>query len=723
MPELEVALVKVRKGQSQFPGPDYIGYVWRGIKSLFEKPQRTMTLKEFLQEIQGPRITPYNDLSLELKTKVDALKKKFPDYTNWAYCAEGNIKTVFVAESVFDGSGNNLRLAVKMDKPEGEIMLNNPSPAMLKHFRKGYNARREANMALNLQRMPGFSAPIACKELSDVGYAGSYAYAETFIPSVSLQDILDQKEKVPLPIASSFAEQMFSSAQRFRQKTGHLHRDLKPSNVLVSLEDRLGEIVITDTSAAGVDGEVVDSYTHSCPGRTTCDPRLMSSRTGKPSHYDEASEVYSLTKMFGMMLLGKDFLIVDPYSPEHLDVNQYESQLNKALSKLPKNARKFRDLLYHGLTLGSSRINNLGKLLEKFEEASSPSFWEKPSSPRNTVAAAASALAISALGYYAHLDNAKLKDAEKQLNDKERTIEINSDWDGNNNLQPSALYELSTWAVAPGQRYPEKTSILHLQQGDEVRVFANIIQKPLQSKQFRVPYLIYPIEVAVEGNTNISPEIFNTSSRDPKLVPPKNLPFGSGYPSSTTIKIPTNFPSGNYTLLVDSLPPRAANPKDEGEFIINCNTNNILAQQRIPIVVGDIPNRHARITGLRFSYGDNDVGVSTYIHTNGIFEEERTYHLNEKGDLSATYSIPELGFSETNKYIHYIPLPGNETPHGEYTLLIDLINNKTGETNFSTAYPIYHGTNNNGYKLLDWNISVPSQDFAEKVIEYRSREQ
>ncbi len=711
--------LRARQGEDMF---DLINERWRRVKFLFgDDTPKQMSLEEFLQGVAEPKITPYAELTPDLKAKADALRVKFPQWNNWGYYLAGNIKNVFVAQPVFDASSIPIRFAVKMDKSEKEILSTAPSQAMLQHYRKAYNARREANIALNTAGLSGFASPIEGRDLSDVGFPRCYAYAEQFVPSVSLQQLLEQKATFPKIIATHYARKMFEQCEGFFSRTGQLHRDLKPSNLLVALGERAGDLVITDTSAAGRPSEARDEFTHSCPGRKTCDPRLMSQRTGLSSKYDEASEVYSLTKIFGMMLLGEDFLPVSPYDKNPFNEGEYTSQLTKALDQIPNESRQYRSLLYAGLRYDKRRISTLKGLVKKLEEIERPTVWQKvkQNGIRNSLIALTG---LSVLGIGANTvwkNYAELHKTKLVLKEEQRTLIVDADWNGQGKLQPSALFDMQVQVSGRGQRYPRSTSALQLQPGESATVFVDIVQKPLPSKDLNLPYLVHPIKVSIEGATNIPSMKFNTTAKNPKSVPPRNYPMFGGYPQSTFLEIPTNFPSGNYTIVVDAMPPFEVNSRNTNEFILDYNGTNVLAEERIPLVIGEPKKETICVGTMQFSYSDNNIEYAALTYTNGGFSQKEHSSLDA---LIADYHIPELNYSQIDwPHLSHIPLPIDKNiPTGSYTLIIDIRDKGTGKIELSTAYPLAYGSFK-GYNLKDWNLARPSQDFKEKVEIYRAQ--
>ncbi len=689
-----------------------------GMKNLFSRP-KPQTLEKFLADVPQPKITPYEELGQEQRTKIDALKRKFPQWGEWGYYQGGNIKDVFVARPVFESSPNSIKFAVKMDKTEGEVMAKNPSAAMIQHYRKDYNARREANVSLATTGLQGFAPPIEGRDLSDVGYHGCYAYAEHFVPSASLQQILEQKQTLPTHIAAHYARKMFEQDLAFFQRTGRLHRDLKPSNLLVALGERTGDLILTDTSAAGKPSEAVDQYTHSCPGRKTCDPRLMSSRTGNASKYEQASEVYSLAKVFGMMLLGEDFLPVSPYDPKPFDEQEYDAQLRIALNNLPKEAKQYKSLLYNSLRYDSKRIPSLDELVKRLDEIENPTFEQKVKRNWGSLTSIATGIAIglSSLGHYAYSSHNKLNETSKLIADTQRTINVGANWNGTS-LQPSALFKLKTEAVEYGgltnyQIYPQQP-YLRTKQGRTIHVRPKIIQEALPSEKFLLPFMHCPVQVYLDGVTNIPIVTFGRPFEDPKSVPPRNLPFGLGYQTSAELTIPTNLPSGNYTIIVNALRPKTYNEIKSNDFIINISGDNVLAQERIPIIIGDASHPFF-ISKIAFSSFENEVNYKSTNFQYGAFQD---YDISK---FNATYQIPELGMSWTNQYAGRMTLPvGDTIPQGSYTLLMDVIENGTGNRIFQSSFPLSYEPRE-GYNFPSWNITRPATNYHEKVIAFRSQ--
>ncbi|MEK6927256.1 MAG: hypothetical protein AABX11_02385 [Nanoarchaeota archaeon] len=703
--------------------------LWSGFRSLFFTDQpKPQTLKEFLSDVSQPPIVPYIQLTPELRAKADALKSKFPQWNDWGHYQSGNIKDVFVAQPVFDSaSQKHIIFAVKMDKPESEV-VSVASPAMLKHYRKEYNSRREASMAIETSGLTGFSSPVEGRDLSDVGYLGCYAYAEQFVPSASLQQILEQKKTLPVHIATHYARKMFEQSQAFFARTGHLHRDLKPSNLLVALGGRQGDLVITDTSAAGRPNEEVDEFTHSCPGRKTCDPRLMGARTGKASKYDQASEVYSLTKMFGMMLLGEDFLPVSPYDSNPFDENEYDKMLSTALDRLPENAKDYKELLYDGLRYDSKRIPTLMGLVKRLDCVEKPSTWQKVKKHwvRNSLIALTGLVALGAGTNIAINNSNALNYARQLMGDEQKTILLDADWDGNNRLVPSALFDMKARAdcydraSTNDQHYPSKTKLILAKPGDIVTVTGDILQRPLPSRNLRVPYLVYPIKVSVEGTTNIPSEEFNSLSTNPKSVSSRGYPPGGQFNKNfASLRIPTNMPAGNYTIIVNAFPPKEVNSRDDIDFIIKANGTNALVEERIPLIVGKMPSEVLRVSKVQFSYLQNEIQFDTFNPTNGLLNG---LEYNFRDNYEMDCRIPELNYSQVNwPHLVTLPLPGGTNiPVGNYTFLLDIRDKASGKKVLSTAYPLKYGPLG-GYKLLDWDLARPPREFTEKVARYRSQ--
>lgn len=135
---------------------------------------------------------------------------------------------------------------------------------------------------------------------------GMHFMAMEFVHGTSLRNLIEEKGRLPLPIALRIALEVLK-ALGFAHSKGVYHRDVKPSNILIGTD---GSVKLTDFGLSYIEGG--SSYT--VEGTLMGTPAYMSPEQARGEKADGRSDLFSLGATVYEMLTGEKAFGGDSYS-------------------------------------------------------------------------------------------------------------------------------------------------------------------------------------------------------------------------------------------------------------------------------------------------------------------------------------------------------------------------------------------------------------------------
>ncbi|MDF3053670.1 MAG: protein kinase, partial [Geminicoccaceae bacterium] len=125
---------------------------------------------------------------------------------------------------------------------------------------------------------------------------GLHFFVMRYIRGRSLEQVIQQAGRLPIPIVRSILSQV-GSALTYAHRSGVVHRDIKPANILI---DEDGNAVVTDFGIA----KVADQPSETHPGALVGTPAYMSPEQCSGDEVSGSSDQYSLGAVAYEMITG-----------------------------------------------------------------------------------------------------------------------------------------------------------------------------------------------------------------------------------------------------------------------------------------------------------------------------------------------------------------------------------------------------------------------------------
>src|SRR5919107_4313689 len=177
------------------------------------------------------------------------------------------------------------------------------SPALLMDEGSADRFRREAITIAHLNH-PNIVSVHSVRQAE-----GLHFFVMRYIRGRSLEHVIQQAGKLPIPIVRSILYQV-GSALTYAHRSGVVHRDIKPANILI---DEDGNAFVTDFGIA----KVADQPSETHPGALVGTPAYMSPEQCSGAEVSGASDQYALGAVAYELITG-----VPPFSGSSLTVMQ-----------------------------------------------------------------------------------------------------------------------------------------------------------------------------------------------------------------------------------------------------------------------------------------------------------------------------------------------------------------------------------------------------------------
>lgn len=219
-------------------------------------------------------------------------------------------------------------------------------PAFLQRF------KREV---MTLQRL---DHPSIVKIFDQGETDGSYYYAMEFIEGVSLDGLLDDRDKLP-PMEAITIIRGCAQALQYSHSQGIIHRDIKPANIMV-LKDQA--IKLMDFGIAKVTDATRMTATQGVLGTV----EYMSPEQSQGRHVDGRSDLYSLGVVFYQCLTGR--LPITGSTPTEVIMKLRTHQVDPPRSWEPNLPRSVDDLIMRLLAKEpEKRVESAQELLRELD--------------------------------------------------------------------------------------------------------------------------------------------------------------------------------------------------------------------------------------------------------------------------------------------------------------------------------------------------------------------
>jgi len=223
---------------------------------------------------------------------------------------------------------------------------------------------------------------------------GLHFFVMRYIRGRSLEQVLQQAGRLPIPIVRSILAQV-GSALTYAHRSGVVHRDIKPANILI---DEDGNAVVTDFGIA----KVADQPSETHPGALVGTPAYMSPEQCSGDEVSGSSDQYSLGAVAYEMITGSSPFIGStltvmqahlelPPQPIRDSCGECPPHLERAILRmLPKDpAARWPSIAHAKAALGATPLSEDDPLLAQLCRFASPD-WSPSSTgrPAPTLAAA-----------------------------------------------------------------------------------------------------------------------------------------------------------------------------------------------------------------------------------------------------------------------------------------------------------------------------------------------
>jgi len=393
---------------------------------------------------------------------------------------EGDTRNVFLAQYSKDDFVQFRVLNIPKE------VLNQDSPTTRINFDRGDLNRRETLSASALIH------PHIITLLDTFQFNGKTINVEEYFEAESLEGVVFNDRKRFENVFSQVSDAVLYMHSDRR----YLHRDIKLSNILVNEKD----LVKLDDLQNSAPIDSIEELLLPTRGATqNAHPRVLNDfMQSIPTRCTEKTDVYALACSMYKGITGNDAFSYrlrfdaegNPIALKNETINvslfdgdrkislinrrEHERTLNNVLKKLPRWARRYKDLLRRGMTLGEdgyNKHNPITEFREDFKYASKDNVWDWLKEPVVRYVGV-SLIALAGLLGYAFQE--VLRDAETKfthLTEESKQYSVGALWDGKN-LEIGNNYvsmEMSAYKIRDLSQDSEK-GVLCVNQGDTLRV-------------------------------------------------------------------------------------------------------------------------------------------------------------------------------------------------------------------------------------------------------------
>ena len=435
---------------------------------------------------------------------------------------------------------------------------------------------------------------------------------------------------------------------------GLYHRDFNPSNILIRRDKRGIEVRVTDLANACKIENATSKSRPTMGARMITSPFVSEQFTGFPGVYNERCEIYALGVNMLYALTGKKAFEFDidtgewrqyvdgirPIVDQQVKIDDvaYNWALWKAVDKIPRKARHFRDVVGWSMISSQDAISSIDMLVDRFDEAKKPTGLSRS---RNVVLFYATiATLVTAFMMRDKIMNFFIPKEEPTP----ITYPVGAEWDGKSLEVSNNLIEMSVTVFDSKykQEYP-KQRYLTVSSGQTL--FPHVLARDLpRPKIDRFDHNTFTIEgkVYLEGYEGESFKIIS-SPHDPTEMYDSMGYAGVAYPK---FFVPQNLPQGVYIMAVELYAPdtnldRNLSRKYKSDITFQ-KPGKVISRKRIPLVIGN-PTYRLDIGTIKF-------GIPDYVTVTEVNNE--IYHSLNSQPLDYSIIVPEeistVGLNQDN---------------------------------------------------------------------------
>jgi len=605
---------------------------------------------------------------------------------------EGDTRNVFLAQYSKDDFAQLRVLNIPKD------VLNQDSPTTRINFDRGDLNRRELLSASALIH------PHIITLLDTFQFNGKTINVEEYFEAESLEGVVfnDRKRFENVFSQASDAVCYMHSDRRY------LHRDIKLSNILVN-EKSLAKLDDLQNSAPL---DAIEELLLPTRGATqNAHPGVLNDfMQGIPTRCTEKTDVYALACSMYKAITGNDaFSYRLRFDAEGRDgdrkislINrrEHERTLNNALKKLPRWARRYKDLLRSGMTLGEEGYNKhhpVAEFREDFKYASKDNVWDRLKEPVVRYVGV-SLIALAGLIGYAFQE--VLRDAETKfthLTEESKQYPVGALWDGESLEIGNNYVGLEVDAHRIGDlNQDSKKGVLCVNQGDTLRIGVSCHEHAIANRNgFQGPFIEGKIyfeghpgkEFVVDafpynGAVSYYSEGYFHGSFSDKLIVPKDMEDG-----------------------VRFLIAEFYAPEKDFNGLKFLQPGKVMNRGVLPVVVGaprdTLLVNYVLLTDYDQVHFKNVHGFVPWFSNSLVY----TAAIPEEGFVHAENSF-ERGRSDS-RFGMRLPAARNET---EKILKIGVLSG--GRNVFETYLPIKGKPIGDNYR---WDFAIPDRDFSKKL--------
>ncbi len=652
-------------------------------------------------------------------------------YQNTKFFKDGGTRHCYIAEW---GPGKQKRV-IKVDKEELT------SPRAQRHVGRGYNTWNEIEVLTGLPN-PQRHGLMQILDFHDLREEEGITVAVE--PHFESETLEERVEKEPLNLeefGQTFSQVIGGVAYLVGE--GLYHRDLKASNILVAGKAKDIEARITDFANACATGSVEQKVLPTAGGKDVLHPLLPGTFSKETSAYSQREEIYALGVNMYYALTGEKIFEFDAdertaievrteesllQEDGTLDQKLYERKLKKALKRIPRKARKFRDTIGRCLTLEEDRRFKTVRSLETdFERiASASSFYEHITSFDTLVPLVGIALigAIGIVGIYSADQQIREEERKKILEeiDDPKKIQLAAEWDGAALEITNNIVEVSTVMYGKprkGMWRDETDKTIRVDPGDKIDVTVlvrNLPQPKVEDYPPSTPPI--PIKVYLEGfdGENLMQEGWVWPDSHSRV--PSNYGMGSSWGFNPDLFLPEDLKPGVYSVIVEAYSPEAYDPNSSAsvtraKFMDLPEEAFMISRKRMPIVVGEVEHPLDLTTLDIGGLGSNSYVSSCHVDDKG----GAAIVCNGVPKLGYVLEVPEVGWKRKIKEEdrpNYFGLPSCDI--GTRATL-KITQEKNGTWISTSFFPIYGRAI--GEDICVWAYDIPGKEFQSRIAKLR----
>jgi len=660
-------------------------------------------------------------------------------YHDLTFLRDEGTRVIF---NVLWGAGNEPRL-VKVDKRPNTL----DSARSARHVARGYDTSNDIKALSSLRNPEEHYLTRLCDfEHIEMGSLSVDISIEQYYENcLTLEDAVWHREGKgnlsvhPLDIAAfeRFADQSLIGLKYLIEEAHMFHRDVKPANILLAKTRTGRDVRYTDfANACSVDDVVAQAFP-TTGGHMVLDPLICEAFTGMESSYTEQAELYAWGVNAFFALTGtyavecdQDEHTAHMWTPEGhplgislmkddglLNLDEYERVLELALKRIPKESRKYSELIRNCLTIQTdNRHSNIGELYDEFKEVKS--FDPKKVTRRvalGTGAVAATAVVGAGLWRFGDLAE-RLADAVD-----DQTYKIEGSWDLRKQMQiKNNGFEFGI-AIDPGNAVMFPTEkFVRTNPGEEMWVYLKARYASIPDGIIHPDWVgisqAYPGQAYFEG---FSPQEFTlipdindegTPEMHDNIVIKERSKHDVGS-VEFKMKVPTEVTPGTYLLVTELYAPGGVRSQDKLEFP---NPGKALIRQRVPVVIGK-PVIPEIIDATTLWMGSTPyASFQDILDLNRDLRHNLSYQINiPEEDIGETFSDPDRGYS-MNSFGNWLPMPDGTTLN-EQTLWTTV--RSGGQIVSRTSFPIRRQKD----CPSNWELYLPDKNYAHRLIENMPR--